>query len=81
MIDSTNWRFNPFTEITNEIALVGELHEVQFDIFTNAFGIRLNEGIHLIGATPFNDELEYKIIVDVNTVTSGTIRIDITATR
>lgn len=64
MIDLVNWRFDPFGEVINDAALTDELHTVQYDVSANRYGIRLNEGIRLIGSLPFNNNSDFQIVED-----------------
>lgn len=65
-LNTKNWRFNPFTETFNPVAITGELHTVVFDAEANAYGFRLKEGVQLIGSLPFNVHSDYEIIEDVS---------------
>lgn len=44
-----NWRFNPFTQITNDVSIIDEDATVAFLDEINIFGIRLNESPKLNG--------------------------------
>lgn len=60
-----NWRFNPFTEVTNDVAITNEIHTIGFDDDANGYGIRLQEGIKLTGSLPFNTDTDYTIVEDI----------------
>lgn len=46
MADFFNWRFNPFTEVSNDVENT-EIHTIEYFSEPNLYGIRTNEGIKL----------------------------------